>query len=103
MRSSRWSRSWPGRTAHHAAHGHWPVVGVLSGPVDGVPGESWKAINHALALGLRGLPGDSSLAELLAEQRAPPARHGAAGAWAQRTTPPRSLAHLPMRPDPWYT
>ena len=58
--------------AHHAAHGHWPVVGVLSGPVDGVPGESWKAINHALALGLRGLPGDSSLAELLAEHRGAP-------------------------------
>ena len=44
------------------------------------PRESWKAINHALALGLRGLPGDSSLAELLAEHRGAPARHGAAGA-----------------------
>jgi len=40
--------------------------------VTGAPGESWKAINHALALGLRGLPGDSSLAELLAEHRGAP-------------------------------
>ena len=52
---------------HHAAHGAWPAVGpgTVSGEVGGAPGESWKAINHALALGLRGLAGDSSLAELL--------------------------------------
>ena len=57
--------------AHHAAHDTWPEAGLLSGSgaVDGAPGESWKAINHALAMGLRGLPGDSSLAELLAEHR----------------------------------
>jgi hypothetical protein len=60
--------------AHHEAHGAWPAVGpaTLSGEVPGAPGESWKAINHALAMGLRGLPGDSSLAELLAEHRGVP-------------------------------
>jgi hypothetical protein len=60
--------------AHHAAHGVWPAVtpGSVSGEVPGAPGESWKVINHALALGLRGLPGDSSLAELLAEHRGLP-------------------------------
>ena len=60
--------------AHHAAHSAWPAVGpaTVSGIVAGAPGESWKAINHALALGLRGLPGDSSLAELLAEHRGAP-------------------------------
>jgi len=60
--------------AHHAAHGTWPDVRSMSGagPVDGAPGEWWKAINYALALGLRGLPGDSSLAELLAEHRGAP-------------------------------
>jgi hypothetical protein len=60
--------------AHHAAQGSWPVVGPgpLLGMVAGAPGESWNAINHALALGLRGLPGDSSLAELLAEHRGVP-------------------------------
>jgi hypothetical protein len=57
--------------AHHAAHGSWPEM--TSGDVAGVAGESWRAINHALALGLRGLPGDSSLAELLAEHRGAPA------------------------------
>jgi len=59
---------------HHAVHGQWPEGGIQSGflRVDGVPGESWQAINHALALGLRGLPGDSSLGELLAEHRGAP-------------------------------
>jgi hypothetical protein len=60
--------------AHHAAHGAWPAVGprMASEEVIGAPGESWKAINQALALGLRGLPGDSSLAHLLAEHRGAP-------------------------------
>jgi hypothetical protein len=57
--------------AHNAVHGCWPEIG--SGDVTGVSGETWRAINHALALGLRGLPGDSSLAELLAEHRGAPA------------------------------
>jgi hypothetical protein len=60
--------------AHHAARGAWPGVGpgAVCGEVPGAPHESWKAINYALALGLRGLPGDSSLAELLAEHRGTP-------------------------------
>jgi hypothetical protein len=60
--------------AHHAAHGAWPAVGPGSvcGEVPGAPHATWKAINHALAMGLRGLPGDSSLAELLAEHRGAP-------------------------------
>ena len=34
----------------------WPAVGpgTVSGMVAGAPGETWKAINHALALGLAG-------------------------------------------------
>jgi hypothetical protein len=60
--------------AYHAEHGTWPAVGPLTPAesVAGAPGESWKAINHALVFGLRGLPGDSSLAELLAEHRGAP-------------------------------
>src|SRR6516162_4931886 len=61
--------------AHHAAQGVWPAVGpagAVAEMVSGTRGESWKAINHALALGLRGLPGDSSLAELLAAHRGVP-------------------------------
>jgi hypothetical protein len=60
--------------AFHAAHGQWPSgrVDLGSGPVEGAPGETWQGINRALVLGGRGLPGDSSLAELLAEHRGVP-------------------------------
>jgi hypothetical protein len=52
---------------HHATTGHWPHL--RSGPVLGAPGEHWKAIDTALRLGVRGLPGGSSLAVLLAQRR----------------------------------
>jgi hypothetical protein len=84
--------------AHRAEKGDWPVVGPLT-PAEEIaeaPGESWKAINHALAFGLRGLPGDSSLAELLAEHRgAPPPEMDASAlarkiwAWEQEQFPVR--------------
>jgi len=72
--------------AYYAEHGTWPVVGPLAPaePVAGAQGESWKAINHALALGLRGLPGDSSLGELLAEHRGAPAPDMGAQALARK-------------------
>jgi hypothetical protein len=53
--------------AHRAAHGRWSRAG--SGAVDGAPGERWKAVDSALRRGGRGLPGGSSLAQLLAERR----------------------------------
>jgi hypothetical protein len=61
---------------YHATHGKWPKVTSRPGedPVAGVPGESWQRINRALILGLRGLPGGSSLAKLLADRRAPEPR-----------------------------
>jgi hypothetical protein len=34
-----------------------------------VPGQTWQGVNKALVRGLRGLPGGSSLARLLAERR----------------------------------
>lgn len=49
--------------AHHEKTGRWPSVN--SGPVKGVPGEHWNAINTALFMGYRGLPARSSLAKLL--------------------------------------
>jgi hypothetical protein len=52
---------------HRTRTGRWPSA--VTGPVGGVPGENWKALNQALAEGLRGLPGGSSLARLLAEFR----------------------------------
>jgi hypothetical protein len=53
--------------AHHARHGQWPRR--ESGPVAGTRGETWCAVHKALASGQRGLPGGSSLAQLLAEHR----------------------------------
>jgi hypothetical protein len=53
--------------AHHRRTGAWPTSD--SGPVVGAPGETWKAIAAALAIGRRGLPGGSSLPRLLARQR----------------------------------
>jgi hypothetical protein len=53
--------------AHHERTGEWPKQ--KSGDVFGVPGEKWMNIHAALYEGRRGLFGDSSLANLLAEKR----------------------------------
>src|SRR5215469_1475829 len=53
--------------AHQKRTGAWPTA--RSGPVAGVPGETWRALDSALRVGLRGLPGGSSLARLLAFER----------------------------------
>jgi hypothetical protein len=52
---------------HHRATGRWPTV--HAGPVVGQPGETWLAVQSALDQGTRGLPGGSSLAQLLQEHR----------------------------------
>jgi hypothetical protein len=56
-----WADAYQGRT------GRWPASG--SGPVEEAPGETWHGLDQALRDGLRGLPGGSSVARLLAEQR----------------------------------
>lgn len=48
---------------HHKQFRRWPVR--YSGPVRGVAGENWLAIDLALKLGLRGLPHGSSLNQLI--------------------------------------
>ncbi len=53
--------------AHRERTGEWPRIG--SGPVDGAPGETWAVVQGALSKGRRGLPGGSSLAQLLANER----------------------------------
>jgi hypothetical protein len=53
--------------AHRQRRGCWPSVS--SGPIEEAPGETWSGVNTALERGLRGLPGDSSLARLLAKRR----------------------------------
>jgi len=52
--------------AHHARTEEWPTS--TSGVVDDAPGETWRAIDSALRRGSRGLPGGSSLSQLLVEQ-----------------------------------
>src|SRR5262249_18787618 len=53
--------------AHHRRTGCWPRHD--SGPIVGAPGETWNGVDTALARGLRNLPGNSSLAKLLAKHR----------------------------------
>jgi hypothetical protein len=52
---------------HHERRGKWP--GQQSGAIEEAPGENWANISQALVKGLRGLSGDSSLAQLLEENR----------------------------------
>ena len=47
--------------------GDWP--NRTSGAIPETPGETWANIYSALRLGLRGLPGNLSLTQLLAERR----------------------------------
>ncbi len=56
--------------AFHKRAGRWPTD--VCGPVAEARTESWREIHTALALGLRGLAGGSSLAGLLAEKRGVP-------------------------------
>jgi len=60
--------------AYFSRHGRWPQV--RSGPIEDAPGETWSAVNAALEQGLRTLPGGSSLAKLLAQQRGVRNRRG---------------------------
>lgn len=53
--------------AHHGRAGQWPMRD--SGPIAEASGETWHAVEMALVLGRRGLPGGSSLARFLAKHR----------------------------------
>ena len=57
---------------HHAHAGQWPNRSPQS--IIGAPHETWDAVDSALRVGNRGLPGGSSLARLLAEHRGVPNR-----------------------------
>jgi hypothetical protein len=60
--------------ACHAHTGDWPRT--ASGGVPQSPGDTWRRIDNALRLGLRGLGRGSSLARLLEQERGIPARRG---------------------------
>lgn len=53
--------------SHRDRDGRWPTIN--SGPVKDAPTETWRNIDAALRQGLRGLPGRSSLAQLLSQKR----------------------------------
>ena len=53
--------------AHRRRTGRWPTP--MAGPIKEAPGETWAAVAVALDHGQRGLPGGSSVANLLAKQR----------------------------------
>lgn len=55
---------------HHAKTGQWPIA--YSGAVNGIPDETWNALDMALRVGSRGLPGEDSLARLLDRERGVP-------------------------------
>ena len=52
---------------HHARNKRWPIR--HSGNLRNVPNMNWRKIDAALRLGLRGLPGESSLSRLLDQHR----------------------------------
>jgi hypothetical protein len=75
---------------HRRRTGKWPNEN--SGPIEGAPGEVWKNVTAALMQGLRGLPGGSSLAVLIATRRGvrnlaniPPLTEAQILKWADRT------------------
>jgi hypothetical protein len=53
--------------AHYRRTGDWPTR--ESGAIAGTPGETWHGVDLALRGGYRGLPGGSSLGQLLREHR----------------------------------
>ena len=95
--------------AHKATTGDWPQV--ASGPIHHAPGEIWQNLDAVLRIGLRGLPGGSSLPRLLAEQRGVrnpsspqlltmeqilvwmDAHHARTGKWPNQTSGTIPLAH----------
>jgi hypothetical protein len=51
----------------HRRHGRWPMI--HSGRISGTDDDTWRRVDSALRLGLRGLQSGSSLPRLLAEKR----------------------------------
>jgi len=81
--------------AYRERHGSWPRGN--SGPIEGTQGETWMAVDVALYAGQRGLPGDTTLARLLAEHRGAPYARSAAG-----TRPAGPLHSAQPKPDPGF-
>jgi hypothetical protein len=74
--------------AHHAREGKWPRL--ISGGIKEAPEWNWLVVDQSLRLGRWGLPGGSSLAQLLAQERGvrnhrglPPLTEEQIVAWAE--------------------
>jgi len=67
--------------AHHVRTGEWPDV--HSGRISETPDDTWRTVNAALHRGRRGLPGGSSLVQLLVRER---------GVRSQSYAPPLSVS-----------
>jgi hypothetical protein len=72
---------------YYAEHGRWPTR--QSGPIRDSGGETWSAVEQALAKGRRGLIGCTTLAELLVEQGRVRRAPELSSSW-HRTTRPKS-------------
>jgi hypothetical protein len=77
--------------AHYAATGKWPIEEPT--PITAAPNETWERVSRALRKGVRGLPGGSSLARLLAEKR---------GVINRAELPPLSVAQILAWADAHY-
>ncbi len=55
--------------AHRTTRGAWPQLKTKPSDIPGTNGETWLAVDTALRSGVRGLPGGSSLPQVLAEHR----------------------------------
>lgn len=55
--------------AYHATHDEWPQPKTKPSSIPGTNGETWLAVDTALRSGIRGLPGGSSLPQVLAVHR----------------------------------
>lgn len=98
---------------HQAATGHWPTV--KSGVILGTD-ELWRNVANAIFHGFRGLPGGTTLTQLLAKHRGvrnpkrlPPLSTDQIVRWAHRYRrdhgewPRRSRDAIPTTFDTWYS
>lgn len=60
-----WIMRWA--VEHRDVEWEWPTAS--SGPIEWVPGESWRTVDNALRKGRRGMPGGSSLEQFLTAHR----------------------------------
>jgi len=99
--------------AYRTRTGRWPTA--LSGPIAGSNGETWRGVNNSFIRGARGLPGGTTLAELLVRRRGyrnvanlPPLTVGQIRRWAARhfrqrgSWPLRKSGLIAGTTETWY-